>query len=59
MRFSEDTPWYARLWYTYTLLFMWLFFDYVYMPIKKFVIKLAYKWKYRKEHREMKRKYLK
>ena len=59
MHLSKDTPWYVKLWYTYTLLFMWLFFDYVYMPIKNFVIKLAYKWKYRKEHREMKRKYLK
>jgi hypothetical protein len=57
MRFSENTPWYKRLWYTYTLLIAWLFFEYIYSPLEKRVINLAYKWKYRKEHREMRRKY--
>ena len=59
MMLPKDTSWYKRIWYTYTLLSIWLFLDYVYIPVKKFVIKMAYKWKYRKEHREMRRKYLK
>ena len=59
MMLPKDTPWYKRMWYIYTLLSMWLFLDYVYIPVKKFVIKMAYKWKYRKEHREIRRKYLK
>lgn len=59
MRFAEGTPWYVRFWYTYSLLAMWIFLDYMYFPVKKRIINLVYKWKYRKEHREMRRKYLK
>lgn len=57
--FTRNLPWYKRYWYEYSLLAAWLYYDYVHGPIRKFVTKIAYKWKYRKEHREMKRKYLK
>lgn len=57
MRFSKDTSWFKRMWYTYSLLLIWLFLDYAYTPVEKFVTKMVYKWKYRKEHREIKRKY--
>lgn len=61
-RFSKNTPWYSKLWYTYAnymLLIGWWYHARIYDPIEKFVVKMAYKWKYRKEHREIKRKYLK
>ena len=57
MRFDPNTPWYVRWCYTYSLLTIWWFLEYIYTPVEKFVIKMAYKWKYRKEHREMRRKY--
>lgn len=56
-RFSRDTPWYKRLWYEYMLLAAWLYYDYISHPISKKVTDLRYKWKYRKEHREMKKRY--
>ena len=59
IHFGKNTPWYARIWYTYTILICWWYYDKIHNPIEKFVVKMAHKWKYRKEHREMIRKYLK
>jgi hypothetical protein len=59
---DPNLPWCHRLYlnaYIYVLLMIMfvgsLFMTKVYEPIER----LAYKWKYRKEHREMRRKYLK
>lgn len=59
IHFSPDTPWYVRLWYTYTILCAWWYYDNIYHPIAKMLVGLKYKWKYRKEHREMKKRYKK
>jgi len=52
-------PWYMLPFIWFVVIPVIYFFHYVYDPISKKVINLAYKWKYRKEHREMRRKYLK
>lgn len=62
MYVDPNLPWYHRLYldaYIYVLLMIMfvgcLFMTKVYEPIEH----LAYKWKYRKEHREIRKKYLK